>query len=129
MRILLVTDLSDDRQLLLDLRQHFGFATRIPLPQPIKHQLPEEKPWSSAIGRIEGGEVQSPEIEVKRAAIGDFDCPSERIVATVVRLQHLVSLGEVKVAAETLVRMRLSQQRQSPDALHYIIFPAIRWLG
>ena len=99
------------------------------MPQPIKHQLPEEQPWSRTIGRIEAGKVQSPEIEVKRAAIGDFDSPSERVVATVVCLQHLVSLGEVKVAAETLVRMRLSQQRQGPDALYDIVLPAVCRLG
>lgn len=73
--------------------------------------------------------MQSPEIEVKRAAIGNFDCPSEHVVATVVRLKYPVSLEEMKVAAKTLVRMRLSEQRQGPNALYDIIFPTVRRLG
>ena len=35
----------------------------------------------------------------------------------------------MKVAIQTLVRMRLSQQRQGPDALYDIIFPAVGRLG
>ena len=123
--IFFVTDLSDDGQLLFQLRSETGMVFRVAALEPFHDQAAEV---GGGRGAIRGGvrrELGFAQGEIEGAAVSDFEAVSKQFRMGREKPLHFGGWTEVVLAVEALFGMGLAEQGQGADALDDIVLPAV----
>src|ERR1700722_2359590 len=128
-KILLVTDLANDAQLLHHLRTTFLRGLSVTLLQTAEHQPAQELLGAGTVARREGGELRLAERKLELASLGNFERVPQPVGMFLTALRHGGGRAKVQSSAAPLFGMTLLQKRQRANALHDVISLPFRRRG